>query len=367
MVRCRNRCHKNLDLSSLEEAPAEKKSGANEEAGGGSGRYDEKEQFNIQNFIINDLKYIKEFAASFHDTWVCAISLVVYSSMLYNIAGSTLRYCGAFMCVGFVFNYLVVSKMNSYFDKIFSQRDKRMSLLSDIIEGMKSIKYLSWENVFWRRVAQIRSKEFQCIMRFRMLDGVLQIFWNSLTYILLFVFLYFYLREGHAITNVNIYKVILIFWQLVFPIGILPWVIKECIQWKIIYRRINIFMAQQEITQTHHLNADAGAADGDLRNAQRRPNAVEISQTNFQIPLFNQTASQPGARKPAKQRFLLKVDQLKIRPGELTFVVGKVGSGKSSLLNSLISEMEVCQPGAGGTTGISVLGTTGIVTQNHWI
>jgi len=39
-------------------------------------------------------------------------------------------------------------------------KDKRISLSTDLIEGMKSIKYLGWENIFDRKIMAIRKKEF---------------------------------------------------------------------------------------------------------------------------------------------------------------------------------------------------------------
>jgi len=38
--------------------------------------------------------------------------------------------------------------------------DKRVSLSKDVIEGMKSIKYLGWEYIFKKKIENLRSKEF---------------------------------------------------------------------------------------------------------------------------------------------------------------------------------------------------------------
>lgn len=35
-------------------------------------------------------------------------------------------------------------------------KDKRISLSTDLIEGMKSIKYLCWENIFDKKIMSIR-------------------------------------------------------------------------------------------------------------------------------------------------------------------------------------------------------------------
>ena len=38
--------------------------------------------------------------------------------------------------------------------------DKRVGLSKDVIEGMKSIKYLGWENIFKKKIEDLRSEEF---------------------------------------------------------------------------------------------------------------------------------------------------------------------------------------------------------------
>lgn len=40
-------------------------------------------------------------------------------------------------------------------------KDERIAITQDIIEGMKSIKYLSWENIFYNKIKNIRKKEFK--------------------------------------------------------------------------------------------------------------------------------------------------------------------------------------------------------------
>jgi ATP-binding cassette subfamily C (CFTR/MRP) protein 1 len=46
------------------------------------------------------------------------------------------------------------------FKAILQYKDKRISLSTDVIEGMKSIKYLSWEGVFESKIMAIRRREF---------------------------------------------------------------------------------------------------------------------------------------------------------------------------------------------------------------
>lgn len=68
-------------------------------------------------------------------------------------------------------------------------KDKRVALVTDIIECMKSIKYLSWEKIFEEKINKIRRKEFNVLTLWRSFDGALGVFWNALRIVLQYVFL----------------------------------------------------------------------------------------------------------------------------------------------------------------------------------
>ena len=78
-----------------------------------------------------------------------------------------------------------------------NSKDKRVALSKDVIEGMKSIKYLGWEKIFKSKIEALRSKEFKNISIVRCLDGLSGIFWSSASYFLLYFFLVEFVDEGN--------------------------------------------------------------------------------------------------------------------------------------------------------------------------
>jgi hypothetical protein len=81
-------------------------------------------------------------------------------------------------------------------------KDKRISLSTDLIEGMKSIKYLCWETIFDKKIMDIRRKEYMALLILRASDGLVGMLWNCINYILLFAFLTSY-NSMHNITNIK--------------------------------------------------------------------------------------------------------------------------------------------------------------------
>ena len=85
---------------------------------------------------------------------------------------------------------------------MLKSKDKRISLSKDLIEGMKSIKYLCWEQIFDKKIMEIRNKEYLALTILRASDGLEGMLWNCINYILLYVSLTEYNSLNH-ITNIK--------------------------------------------------------------------------------------------------------------------------------------------------------------------
>ena len=85
---------------------------------------------------------------------------------------------------------------------MLKSKDKRISLSKDLIEAMKSIKYLCWEKIFDKKIMEIRKKEYLALTIFRASDGLVAMHMNCINYILLYVVLTEYNSLNH-ITNIK--------------------------------------------------------------------------------------------------------------------------------------------------------------------
>ena len=87
---------------------------------------------------------------------------------------------------------------------------------------------------------------------------------------------------------------------------------------------------------------------------------------------FHWTALKPlsSATEKREDRPFLRDIDLTLRKGELTVVVGPVGSGKSALISALLGEMHGCDApdGTPARLGAPVIaGTTSYVAQVAWV
>ncbi len=74
-----------------------------------------------------------------------------------------------------------------------------MGLSTDVIEGIKSIKYLSWEETFSEKILKLRKVEFKMLSNLKIINGFLNVFYNSLGKIFLLLTLIIYIDRGHTL------------------------------------------------------------------------------------------------------------------------------------------------------------------------
>ncbi len=57
-------------------------------------------------------------------------------------------------------------------------KDKRIDFMADILKGMKSLKYLGWENIFLQKIAALRKREFYHLAKIKYLDAFCIVIWT---------------------------------------------------------------------------------------------------------------------------------------------------------------------------------------------
>ena len=99
-----------------------------------------------------------------------------------------------------------------FFEKrLLTNKDDRVSLTTDVIDGMKQIKYLSWENAFSKKIMDVRKKEFKNLVGVKFFYGLVTVFWTNISYILLLIYITNLLSRGIKFENLNIFTLIAIF------------------------------------------------------------------------------------------------------------------------------------------------------------
>ncbi len=202
---------------------------------------------NINNLMTVDVDQSLQLAWGISSGLLALLMLVILFYMLYQQIGSAI-YEGLWVILGcLVFNFVFAIGVQVAYTKYMVHKDRRISLSTDLIESIKSIKSFSWEGIFQKKVDTIRSKEFGKLNILRGSDGFLAVFWQSLSYVLLFTFLTTYINKGHNLQDSNVFVIIAIFQLITFPLGILPWSVSSVLNARVSFMRISKFYNEEEI------------------------------------------------------------------------------------------------------------------------
>ncbi|EAR98208.2 ABC transporter C family protein (macronuclear) [Tetrahymena thermophila SB210] len=306
------------------------------------------------------------------------LTLVVIIYFVYVKLGAKATLNGLIvLIIALSINIFIHRSINILFRKKKEMTDKRVSLTKDVVEGIKSIKYLGWEQVFLKKIEQAREKEFNLTRKIQLLDCLGNILWISLGYILLYVFLSAYSDEGNDVLKQNIFTVLALFAYIKQPLGTIPYGINFFLKAKVQINRIDSFLQLKEISQigyhiSHKLNSQNAIT---IINAQFFWPSNDKRQKKLKQELkFNEETStdlfeqeQEGLNHIEK-RFSVKVPDLQIKQGSLNVIIGEIGSGKTALLLSILNELDHCQLSEFQEENkIEIYGTIGYVSQNHWL
>ncbi|KAL4483223.1 hypothetical protein ABPG74_019249 [Tetrahymena malaccensis] len=362
-------------------------SSSNGEGGSGGSSDSSPDANNIMTVDVDQQQYI--FWA-FVQTIQSIITMSIVLLLIYYRIGSSI-YNGLYILLGsFFFNIIITQLMRIFYSRLYKKKDERVSLSKDVIDGMKSIKYLCWEEIFKEKIEKIRSQEMGIMIKTRILDGILSIFWSCVSSLLLFFFLISFVNDGHDLKDSNVFTMIALFNLLTVPIGILPWTLGYLVKARVSYRRIKNFLNEKEIDHNNVVNLDLelnqrvtnttgpnSLLESFQENSQAQNSAnqlaISIRKMKFdwptkksnkkskkeeeekkkqqksqkkvgdslQDPLIANQEGENSSEAKENNRFQLRLLDLTVQKGDLAIIIGKIGSGKSALLHAILNELDI--------------------------
>ncbi|KAF9108264.1 hypothetical protein BGX29_001994 [Mortierella sp. GBA35] len=324
------------------------------------------------------------------ERWLHAVtSLPMLVSIPYEIALALwLLYnqIGWSIFVGLVFIVVLISTQG-FIAKAYMQAkikkmeaaDHRMRLMNEILAGIKIVKLYGWEDSFKQRVTTYRDQELVNLRFFGKLQVFMSTMFQSLPMVASLISFSVYATAGGPdfgpgeITPQRIFVAISLFGLLAKPIGLTAGMMNESASALVSTRRIEKFLLAEEIS---------GSNTELIRQMPDDPNVpiVEIKDGVFAWDPEGHEGDSEAKAKANKEsahedkdaleeKAASKKDRgptltninLEFKRGELAAVVGRVGQGKSSLLNAIIGDMYKHQG------SVRVYGRIAYVPQQAWI
>ncbi|ODN01206.1 Multidrug resistance-associated protein 7, partial [Orchesella cincta] len=295
----------------------------------------------IINFMSTDTDRIVNFCPSFHAFWSLPVQVAVTLYLLYQQIGVAFLAGVVFAILLIPINRYLANKIGDLSTKMMHFKDQRVKLMSEILYGIRVLKFHAWEAFFVGKVNEIREKEIKNLKGRKYLDALCVYFWAT-TPVLVSLFSFgTYILLGNQLTAAKVFTSIALFNMLISPLNALPWVLNGVVEAWVSVKRISKLLQVE---------------DTDLSKIYS-PVPREL-QKEYEI-LVNDGQFSWGDGKAGIENV-----NLNVKKGQFIGVIGEVGSGKSSLLLALLGELG---KSAGSLSFQSVGQGVGLVLQEAWI
>ncbi|KAF9942250.1 hypothetical protein BGZ67_002583 [Mortierella alpina] len=269
--------------------------------------------------------------------------------------------------------------------------DGRIRIMNEILSGIKIVKLYGWEESFRDRVNVYRRREVATLRRIGVIFSFLSIMFSSIPLLVALVSFAVYATVGGPdfgpgeISAQRVFVSISLFGMLNRPIGMLSHLIAEAIGLLVATRRIQKFLLAEEIAESTTESIKTLPEDptipvieitnGTFAWETEGPEVETEKEKRRREKLENRKYKQlvkeaRNAGKPIPEKDVsvekdygptLTDINLAISRGSLAAVVGRVGQGKTSLLNAIIGDMYRREG------HVRVYGNMAYVAQQAWI
>lgn len=331
----------------------------------------------IVTLMSNDVNKLQELFAMIHNLWAAPIFIVASFVLLYDVIQWSAFIGFACIIVAAPFTFFVAMTLFKIRRGLTKCADERINILSEVINGMRVIKYYAWESTFAQRVRAIREREVGLVWKSQKVGALFGVALFSTPVFIAVCSLGTYSLAGNAIIASKAYTALALFNMLRFPLVLVPFLLNTLLNALNAIQRLASFLDADEST--------------DYKLDLSNPGTITCSNATFAWPSLPKKPEEdapkgpPGRRgkkaaEPKKEEPVVTVEEttvdvsvveeepfelsgldFELKPGSLTMVVGPVGSGKSTLASAL-NQFVTCKTGQ-----LSVSGTVSFCAQQAWI
>uniref|UniRef100_A0A5K3EWX4 ABC-type glutathione-S-conjugate transporter n=1 Tax=Mesocestoides corti TaxID=53468 RepID=A0A5K3EWX4_MESCO len=291
----------------------------------------------ITNLMSIDSQRFCALMLNIHALWSAPFQVTVALYLLWRELGPSVLAGVGVLLIMIPVNTFVAEKSKGLQEKQLKTTDSRIKLISEILNGIRVLKLYAWEPSFIREVDSIRNKELSYLRKSLYLDcSIIFVFVCAPTLVALATFVVYILSSPGNVFNAEKAFVSLSLLNILrFPLFMFPTILSSLVQAYVSVRRLTKFLLNPELD----------------------PSSVSHEETpGVAAVIENGTLSWAPDVEPAIQNITVYFAE-----GQSTAIVGRVGSGKSSLLNALLGNMELI------SGRVNIKGSLALVSQQAWI
>jgi ABC-type multidrug transport system fused ATPase/permease subunit len=264
----------------------------------------------LVNHLSSDTDAMAEamfFIPEFYNT---ALETIVVMAMLWWYLGPASLASFAMLALIAPLSIVVARRYRRLDHDLMELRDERVTLMSQILQGIRVVKFHAWEQSVRAEVVDVRRREVGTKVRIVRTDALSTMIFVSTSTLVGFSGFGAYVAMGGELTTPLIFACLALFTMLEEPFGVVSHLLSNMQHARVATGRLHRFFT-------------ASVRDHDERPPSAPSHPVELVAENLSL-------TYPDAEEPSLHSL-----NMSIAAGSSVAIIGSVGSGKSTLLRTL--------------------------------
>ena len=295
----------------------------------------------IVNYMAVDTQRLQDLTQYGQQLWSAPLQITLCMLSLYNLVGISMLAGVGVMILMIPINGFIARISKTLQKRQMKNKDARTRLMTEVLNNMKSIKLYAWGQAFMNKLNFIRNdQELHTLRKIGAVTAVANFTWSTTPFFVsCSTFAVFVATKDIPLSTEIVFPALTLFNMLTFPLSVLPMVITAIIEASVAVGRLTDYFTSPELQPDAVLRSDT-VGHGE--------ESVRIRDATF---TWNRD----------EERNVLYDINLSAHRGELSCLVGRVGSGKSSVLQTMLGDLYKIKG------EVVMRGTSAYVAQSPWV
>ncbi|XP_037699129.1 multidrug resistance-associated protein 7 isoform X3 [Choloepus didactylus] len=194
------------------------------------------------NLLGTDSERLLNFAGSFHEAWGLPLQLAITLYLLHQQVG--VAFVGGLVLALLLVpvNKVIATRIMASNQEMLQFKDARVKLMTELLSGIRVIKFCGWEQVLGARIEACRARELGRLRVIKYLDAACVYLWAALPVVISIVIFITYVLMGHQLTATKVFTALALVRMLILPLNNFPWVINGLLEARVSLDRIQHFL-----------------------------------------------------------------------------------------------------------------------------
>eukprot|EP00760_Papus_ankaliazontas_P035045 PhM_4_TR7594/c0_g1_i4/m.47713 len=328
----------------------------------------------ILNHMTSDAEMLEWVFNSLNYLWSAPIRIAVSLYLLYQLMGYACFVGFGALLVLFPVQGVASVRLRNFRKQAMVYCDERIKMISELVNGIRIVKFYSWEKSSLDQIHNVRRKELAEFFKLACTSAVNSTLFSLNPVILAVVTfsvftIYGDLKPNVAFTMLNLLNIIR------FPLLMLPGAISSVLEASVSLTRLSNFLHAEEVVPVQPAGKVTGTIvltnatiqyDSKIKKSDGEADNKNTKETSDQSMSINaasaeQQVQSASASGVTQAPFALRNVSVEFKPGTLTCVIGQTGCGKSTLIDGIVGDVEMTS----GT--VTVDGQISFCAQQAWI